>query len=376
MYIEKEINWKPVKGPTTSEINNNYSDLSTLMLIEKIVNDADQNILNYFISNRKLLWYKGKRVLLPEYLYELKNINYYPFISITSNEKHLDLKLDLTYDRAIKKFIELSSEEENEGPFCDKQYQSLVKQLNDYKRGNPNCSELELESECERRFQKMVIRHLSYSWLEVCRSSNRLYQRYRWELPTGTVEVKKPQHIDGRSFNRWLVKHVEEPNPVSKREKCRIQKIIDDWFGVLGEIDSSDIEYKLKEESDPYDTIEKYPEDFISMIASEKASSVKILRPAISKIGKSQVYLLVKKILESLQFDDSKDSQIQQEFGLSKSTYSRFAGKEWREKNNGEVPDLWKNIATIVTKDPIISEHAESIGVNKAILKLLGKEER
>jgi len=349
-----------------------FGYLSIIELLEKIVYESDELVLNYFISNRKLLSFGNKRVLLPEYLINLKNDNFFPFISISPNESHLDIKLDSVYNRTLQKFTLLKEGNNYEfGPYCDRQYQSLLNQIKDFVNNNPSKTEIELEKEIEKRFQKMVIRHLSYSWLEVCRNSNKLYKRYRWELSTGTIELKKPQHIDGRSFKRWLVKHVEKPNPENNREKYRIQKIIDDWFGVPSEIDSADIEYKLKEDSDPYDTLEKYPEDFISMIASEKASSIKILRPAISKMGKSQVNGLVKKILESLQFDDLKDSQIQKEFGLSKSTYSRFAGRDWKENNNGEIPDLWKNIASIIIKDPVLLELAESICLDEELTNLI-----
>lgn len=351
-----------------------YSSLSTFDLIEQIVTNHDQSLLNYFISNRKLLSYNSKRVVLPDYLYGLRNRKFYPFISISQYEKHLDLKLDLTYDRTLKKFTELSNTENENGPYCNKQYESLLRQLKGYKNDNPNALELELESECEKRFHKMIIRHLSYSWLEVCRSSNRLYQRYRWELATGTIELKKPLHIDGRSFNKWLTEHVDNPNPKEKGEKTRIQKIIDDWFGVLAEINSSEIDYKLKNKSDTYFEVEKYPKDFTTMIASEKASDIDQLRPSIRKMGKETIYKLVKRILENIQLEELKDAKIQKEFGLSKATYSRFAGREWKT-NNSAVPDLWKNIAMMVTKDPIISEHAESIGVSENISKLLEKKE-
>lgn len=350
-----------------------YSFLSTFELIEKI-SRQDKSALNYFISNRKLLPFNNKRITLPEFLYKLRKDNFSPFILLFPNEKHLVIKLDMTYNRTLTKFTELKPDDVKKGLFCNKQYESLLEQIKDFKKKSPNYTELELEKGIEIIFKRMVVRHLRYEWKEVCRSNTRLYKRYPWKLPTGTIELKRPQHIDGRSFNKWLAEHVDNPNPEDKKEKYRIQKIIGDWFGSLSEIDISDIDYTLKESKDPYAEIEKYPEDFKTMLATEKSSNIESLRSAIRVLGKAKLYSLVKEILESHEFDESKDSEIQRKYGLSKSTFSRFAGRNWNI-NNREVPDLWKNIAAIVLKDPILEEHAISYSISKTIMDLLDKKE-
>lgn len=352
-----------------------YSYLSTLELIKKITQN-DIYALNHFLTNRKVVLHGGTQYSIPKFLQVQRSNNFYPIITPHLNEKHFDIKLDYVYDKTLQKFSILQTNKDLiDGPFCNRQYEVILEKLEEYLNTGTNYKEIDTELKGEEIIKQTIYRHINYSWLEVCRSSNRLYKRYRWELPTGTIELKKPQHIDGRSFTKWLNEHLEKPNPKDKNEKLRIQKIIDDWFGLLNEVDTSNVEYKLKDKNDPYDEIEKYPEDFATMIASEKASNIGGLRPSIRGLGKQKIFSLVKKILESIQHDELKDSEIQKEFGLAKSTYSRFAGGDWKNKNNGEVPDLWKNIAAIVLKDPTLSELTVSLGIGENMKVLLDNKE-
>lgn len=355
---------------------NKYSILSTFELIEKISIQKDTDALNHFISNRKLLFFGISRVLLPDYLQKLKTNNYYPYLRISHWETHLEEKLDSIYDRTLQKFSLLKNySNEKEGPHCDKQYESLLKQLNNYRTANPNHSELELEKEIEARFFRMVTRHLTYSWLEVCRITNRLYQRYPWELPNGTIELKKPRGIDGRDFTRWLKKNISNPDPTLKNEKYRIQKEIDDWFGHSSFIDFDSIE-SVKLGEYVYEDSEQYPEDLPTLVAVEKSANLNELRPSIRSLGEEKVKQFVKKILESILYDENNDISIAKEFGISKATFSRFAGRDWKNNNNGEVPELWKNIAKIFTSNPILVEEAISQGIKPMIDNILKSSQK
>lgn len=350
---------------------NKYSFLPTFELIERISIQKDVEALNYFISNRKLLSFGKKRVLLPDYLQKLRTSNYYSYIRISHRETHLEEKLDLIYDRTLQKFSVLKDySNEKDGPHCDKQYESLLMQLNNYRVTNPNHSEFEIEKEIETRFKNMVIRHLSYSWLEVCRITNRLYQRYPWEFPNGTIELKKPRGIDGRDFKRWLKENISNPDPTLKNEKYRIQKEIDDWFGHSAFIDFDSIA-NVKHGQYDYEETEQYPEDLSTLVAVEKSANLNKLRPSIRSLGEEKVKQFVKKILEAILYNENNDISIANEFGISKATYSRFAGRDWNSNINGEVPDLWKNLAKIVVSNPILLENAIKLGIKPVIDNIL-----
>jgi hypothetical protein len=217
----------------------------------------------------------------------------------------------------------------------------------------------------------MVIRHLKYSWLEVCRKTNRLYQRYRWVLADGAIELMKPIGIKGRTFTKWLEEHIENPDPSNKGEKYRIQQQIDNWFGHSSEIDYESIAYTQNDKPDPNFDIERYPENFTTLIANEKSVNINKLRPSISLLGPTKLKNFIKEILDNIMYDEDKDILIAKEYGLSKATYSRFAGKNWKNNINREVPDLWKNIAHILASDPILIELATSLGINTDIDSIL-----
>ena len=290
-----------------------YSILSTFELIEKISIQKDTAALNYFISNRKLFTFGNTRVLLPDYLFKLRANNFYPFLIISHNENDLEEKLDLIYDRTLQKLSVLKKySNEKEGPNCDKQYESLLNQLKHYVVVNPNHSEIEIEQEIETRFRRMVIRHLSYSWLEVCRITNRLYQRYPWELANGTIELKKPRGIDGRGFTRWLKENISNPDSTLKNEKYRIQKEIDDWFGHSAFIDFDSIE-SVKHGEYVYEDSEQYPEDIPTLVAVEKSANMNEMRPSIRSLREEKVKQFVKKILESILYDKNNDRSFDTE---------------------------------------------------------------
>ena len=357
-------------------LNINYSALPTIELIERISVHEDNHALNNFLATRKLLIIDGRRALLSEFLIKLRVRKFFPYQKISNQENKLEEKLDLTYGRTLQKFsIPKNQSAKIEGPYCNNQYNELYKQLTIYLKTNENISQVELELRIEKLFKAMVIRHINYTWLEVCRMTNRLYQRYRWELSTGTIELKKPLGIDGREFTRWLKEHIDNPDATVKNEKNRIQKEIDDWFGHSAFIDFDSVE-SVKHGEYVYEDSEQYPEDLPTLVAVEKSANLNELRPSIRSLGEEKVKQFVKRILESILYDENNDISIAIEFEISKATYSRFAGRDWKNNNNGEVPDLWKNFAKIVTSNPILVEESISLGIKPVIDNILKSSQK
>ncbi len=102
--------------------------MSTLKLIERIVVKSDSKALNHLLAQRKLLKINKKRFLISDYLWYLKQNNFYPFVRVSETEKNLAEKIDSVYDRTLQKFSILKPEEnmsDDEGPFCNKQYEYL-----------------------------------------------------------------------------------------------------------------------------------------------------------------------------------------------------------------------------------------------------------
>jgi len=363
-----------------------YNSFSTAELISRIARLSDQDALNHLISSRKLLWYSNKLFLLPDFLILLRENYYRPYIIIPSDERDLDEKIDLTYDRTLQKFLILKPQDEIKpipGPYCNHQYHRMNQEILKLKEESPNLNEVELESEVSRIFHKTVISHLRYSWLETCRITNRFSKRYRWRVKGGFIELKKPSWMDGRAFGNWLNENIPNPDHTSKNEKERVQDIIDQIFG-FGSIARIDLNEERKMElSVSYDPVEKEAKKYVSInlykiVAHEKAELVQKQRPAIRKLGKEKLKELVLYILDNYLSEDKTDEDIAEEFGISKSTFSRFAGKDWR-KNPGSrseiiIPDLWKNMASVIMQNPVIAETAISLGIKDFIDKIVNQE--
>ena len=97
------------------------------------------------------------------------------------------------------------------------------------------------------------------------------------------------------------------------------------------------------------------------------------LRPSIRKLGTKNIRELVFTILESYLEDKSKDSNIIRRFGLSKASFSRFAGRDWQKSCN--VPDLWRNLAKVMLRDIQFIEAAARLGIKDMLHTILNTDE-
>jgi len=97
-----------------------------------------------------------------------------------------------------------------------------------------------------------------------------------------------------------------------------------------------------------------------------------MLKPSIRNLGKAKVKELVSKILNQYEENRESDSELASEYGLSKSTYSRFAGHDWnKEKGIDRIPDLWKNIALVIASNERFFEAAVTFGIGDSIKQIL-----
>ena len=218
----------------------------------------------------------------------------------------------------------------------------------------------------------MVIKHIGYEWKEACRELDRYNRRYTWRIsPTLTFELKEPLRLKGNEFRKWLEENVMDwlqesilkGGKSKKQLKEEIQRKVDDYFGKLVDtrIDGEKTKFDIVSPIvDPIDTMSKeyMRKNFFKMIASEKSNNSNLLRPSIRKLGETMIHQLVLRILNSGGYGDSTDATIAEEFGLPVATYSRFAGIDWMKSDALDVPDLWRNIAKVVTSDPVFQEAA------------------
>ncbi len=353
-----------------------FSRLSIIELVERVAKHSDSEALNHFLTKRKLLWYEGERCILYNYLSKLRQNDFRPYIFFTKDEKKLEEKLDIVYDHTIKKFSQLKPEQtgkqDNGGPYCNNQYREFYELYYLQREVPEKWLALESEEFAEKIFFKLIKKHLMFSWREACRIADQFNKRYRWELPTGTLELKRPHWLKGNDFRKWLETHIDNPDPQRDGEKDRIQEQVFKELESTSVFSYDEIEYDMLAGSynpDPIHEMELsyFRKNFYQFIADEKANNSNNLRPAIRRLGSKKIRELVFTVLDNFTNEDYRDTITAQKYGLSKSTFHRFAGSKWLENksdNDGriQVPDLWNNIAKVINSNPRFVDVVTSFG--------------
>ena len=58
-----------------------------------------------------------------------------------------------------------------------------------------------------------------------------------------------------------------------------------------------------------------------------------------------------------------EEKRLADAFGISRATFTRFAGSRWKMDADGRVPDLWANTAQTLAAHAPFMEAAEEAGV-------------
>jgi len=286
----------------------------------------------------------------------------------------VDEKLDLVYDRTLQKFSVLKSQTETvsiAGPYCNNQYLHLYNEIST--RINQQIqSQIDEEIEVGRLFKKLVTKNIGYSWLEACRITERTFARYRWQVQGRHIELKRPSWMKGHVFRTWLERNID----LNHLDRRGIQEQINKTFGFGKHLDFDDLQERdtdVAVNPDPAEAEERayLGKHLYERVADEKSGSIHEQRPAIRKLGREKVRQLVLRILDDYVEQGYKDIDIAKEFNLTKATFSRFAGRDWKKSgkdgSSTVVPDLWLNIAKIINRDPHFSEAAIKLGIKDRV---------
>jgi hypothetical protein len=182
-------------------------------------------------------------------------------------------------------------------------------------------------------------------------------------------------------FKAWLKENVKDVNPTAPNEQERIQSLIDKTFGRGYHIslDKPGVGRNLSVKEECY-SIEFYEGiafvgSLAETVAQEKIKNINELRPAIRKLGEEKIERLILQIFLDLMKNEYNAVKIAKKYGLSKSTFSRFAGSKWVEKIGDTdtvlIPDLWRNTAKILAGSRNFMETVLTSGFACKLEKLL-----
>jgi hypothetical protein len=247
---------------------------------------------------------------------------------------------------------------------------------------NPPTGLLSREANDGKIFQYFIDKHYTLSLLEAFRQADRFWSRYYWNLSDGSkICVKLPVILEGKKRREWLEKNIDNPDPKRFGETQRIQEIINRNFikERFSPIETASAFFKT-ETSDPeknlWYKLDEYHGIMLSkLVAKEMTTNISELRPAIRKLGKSQLEKMILQIFDELPNDSYTDANIARSYGLSRATFSRFAGSKWSQ-NGARIPTLWKATAIFLAKNAIFMELAEKASVREKVKSFAAKSEQ
>lgn len=348
-----------------------YRSLPLQDLFRLVGKQGDRIALKELIEHRSVFRHRSSRnLVLHEYLsVRQRDLRYHhPELS----DEVLDHAVDLTID----KFTSLPNgsgmmvvgtsppQVRRKEVDCRNYYLAFVRLWDSLKHP---ASVLEAEQQAASLFQRLVDRHLTFSLREARRSTNPLVSRYRWSIDgKGSLTVSLPRVLGAGERRRWLEDHIPDPDPQRPGEKERVQTLIDSLLPVPYLVEMEDIDNLSVGEVTPFEVAVQWEEggvDFVNMVACEKAASWELQRPAIATRGKEAVRFMVSTILKNRLTQAMSDEQLAYQFGLSKATYSRFAGTRRCGAEGEEIADLWRNVAHLLASHKIFREVAQEVGI-------------
>ena len=350
-----------------------YKDLPLTKLAELIVQESDRAALNEFHDNRKLFRFGDNSAMLFADFVDSLCGSCWALKLVNSNYNLLEKARDHLIDR----FCNLPTDQISQGPDCRYYFDGFLEQMHTLCR-RKDINPLEKEVLAVKTLQQMAMRHFMYCIKESSRSLNPLRSRYQWHLNGDIIIVWMPLTITGNKRRLWLEEHIDDPDSNRPGEKQRIQQIIDSELG-LGSINyMGDFKYTLSvdcglEESQPSNTEDGTTVcDIAKAVVDEKAKNIHLMRPSVRILGRTTLRKLITRIFEQITEGCYDEKKLAQRFGLSQSSLTRFAGSRWQILANSRPPDLWSNLAHLLSKNgTAFSSIARSCGIWKKVQEVI-----
>jgi hypothetical protein len=201
-----------------------------------------------------------------------------------------------------------------------------------------------------------------------------------WVVNGKRIYLWLPLELPGHRCSEWLTANIPDVDPHRPGENYRVQAEVDRLLAKRQIFYFSDLD-RIEEELPPSPhSIPWIIRDEISVkgladaVAGEKAENIERQRPAIRLLGKNKLMELIRTVFGRLAYADYMEKNIARRFGLSCSTFSRFAGAHWKQSRDEKVaavpPDLWKNTAEVLSGQPDFVVAAVKAGVWKQVTQM------
>ena len=359
----------------------NYGKLTLLQLTERIVYKSEKSALEELHENRRLFPRKHQeKVRLVEYI---AAIGQSPLARRWCG--YDDMVLDDAYDLCIDKFSNIPTQASAhrhagpQGPDCRCYFGTFFDCTTAKLKTEPPANLIEAEMIAAELLRRLIKWHFFLSCLEARRKAQRLRRRYMWRIDGRTIYLWLPFELPGQRCREWLVANIPDVDPDRPGEQFRVQAIVDGLLTkrrifYLSELDRTGEGLPPSPHSVP-----SMLEDEISVnglaeaVAVEKAENIKYQTPAIRLLGEDKLRQLIRTGFARLACGNYDGQKIAACFGLSKATFSRFAGNRWGHHcdDTASAPDLWRNTAQTLANHCDFVIAAQKAGVWKQVSRVL-----
>lgn len=347
-----------------------YERLSLIELAERIV-QSDRQALTELHDARWLFRVRGgSPALLAEFVAMLRETQWARDLAGQD-----EVALDRAYDLTITKYTHLPvndpgiTQQKQSGPDCRNAFRSFLREMAQTADTDRTRNPVQDEIRAAQILQRRVVRNFRFACLDARRGSNPARSRYAWHVDGCAFYVWMPAFIPRSRRRAWLEENVSDVVPSRAGEQRRVQTIIDERLGIAShlsiEASGDDVAVRRCPEALPGAVAEREVNvhGLASVVAEEKAANIDSQRPAVRALGKSRLKQLIQRVFEELSEEAYEEKRIADTFGLSRATFSRFAGSRWKTGSSGEIPDLWANTAQTLAGHGRFVEAAEEAGV-------------
>lgn len=303
---------------------------------------------------------------------------------------------DRAYDLTLDKFTNVPQESDPDGVVveigsknslstqtdCRRYYRALLRMVDRDLEQTQTSNMAETEMIVASAFQRFVRRHFFFSIREAQRQLNPHASRYTWSTPSGAMVLVMPTSMNGPERRRWLEERFGDIDARDPGAREQVQLVVDNELlrDVVVPLDA--VSYELHDSGDLLSWAAYHEISIVGIaesLAREKSAQFECLRPAIRHLGKDGVYRLVHRVVRETSSGTLSEATLASEFNLSRPALSRFAGTRWRRDTGPgrrRIPDLWRNLARVISHDEKLQEAARSVGVWESVKSYLAPVEQ
>ena len=358
-----------------------YGRFGLVQLAERIATASDREALREFHDRRAPFRFREGP---PSSL-----VAFVDALALTPRSLHCvngdDGLLEFARDLTLDKFSRLPQggctpgghKRRAKGVDCRHYFREFLRQMRAGPSRESRVNRLDEEQRAALLLQRYVVRHFHLACLEARRRCNPARFRYLWHADGGVISVWMPRRMSGRDCGAWLRAHVADDDLHRKNSASRVQAIVDSHLGVPRHVFLENCpEEDLRQSSvnDPRDRMAIEDRITVSglaaVVAEEKAENIHAQRPAVQALGRECLKRLIHRIFDALSEDRYEEKAIAEDFKMNRSTFSRFAGSRWRNGSDFPPPDLWTNLAHVLSTHAAFVELAETTGVTDTVLEM------